>query len=69
MITYGDYIGGVIEQDKKLVDKKLCFIHFDSVVTAGFYQNKTDSIINASGEVQQLNNAILGEIRWIARRP
>lgn len=69
MITYGDYIGGIIEQDKKLMDKKLCFIHFDSVVTAGFYYYKTDSITNLSGETQCLNNAILGEIQWIVRRP
>lgn len=69
IITYGDYIGGVVEQDKKIMDKKLCFIYFDNVVTAGFYYYKTDSITNLGGETQSLNNAILGEIQWIVRRP
>lgn len=69
--SFGDYVGGIIESNKKLIDKKLCFVSSENHVTAGIYNYEMDGISNISGEVYQLNgqDVKIGEVQWIIRRP
>jgi transcriptional regulator with XRE-family HTH domain len=72
-ISFGDYLGGVTETNKKLIDKKLCFLFSDSIVTAGIYIYEIDSLESLCGEtyeVSELKDEVkVGEVQWIIRRP
>lgn len=71
IISFGDYVGGITETNKKIIDKKLCFLITASLVVAGTYHYETNSISNLSGDNQSISNETIkiGEIQWIIRRP
>lgn len=72
ILSFGDYVGGIAETNKKLLDNKLCFLCTESVATAGIYNYKDNVIQNPGGDVEMVKNdgrVIIGELQWMARRP
>lgn len=72
IISFGDYVGGVAENNRNLIDGKLCFLCTESVATAGIYNYKNNAIRNLSGETEEANsgaNIMIGELQWTVRRP
>lgn len=71
IITFGDYIGGVSEENHKSLDNKLCFLYPSDIVTAGIYHHNDNALVNLSGEEYVVSNheIKIGEIQWIIRRP
>lgn len=71
-ISFGDYIGGISEDNLKLLNNKLCFLfQVGDSATAGIFQHDQNVILNLSGETLPVlkDKVKIGEVQWIIRRP
>jgi transcriptional regulator with XRE-family HTH domain len=71
VLSFGDYIGGIIEGNKKILSGRLCFLSMEGLVVAGVYNYEKNCITNLNGDVKDAGNNTeqMGEIQWIIRRP
>lgn len=71
IISFGDYIGGIVTERHKLLDNKLCFLYSTDAVTVGIYHYHDYSLTNLCGEIYHIpqKKIKIGEVQWIIRRP
>ena len=70
IFSYGDYAGGVVKENLKLLDNKLCFVISQTDVDVGIFLFNELCIKNFNNEKKYYNNTniITGEIIWTAKR-
>lgn len=72
IVSFGDYVGGILEPNKKLLDNKICFLFNEKVATVGIYLHDKDILCNQVGDIFEICNSQeikIGEAQWIIRRP
>lgn len=72
IISYGDYVGGVINKNYHELDKKLCFLISENQVDVGFFNYKKQSIHNMSNQIiiyKDISSILIGELMCLIKRP
>lgn len=71
VISYGDYIGGLISTSLELIDNKLCFVITPKETLVGYYHHEKSIVRNLHNKHKDVNigECAVGELMWLARRP
>jgi transcriptional regulator with XRE-family HTH domain len=72
VVSFGDYVGGILEPNKKLLNNKLCFLFTENIATVGIYLHDKNILSNREGDIYEIRDSQdikIGEAQWIIRRP
>lgn len=68
VVSYGDYVGGVVSYELEQLHNELCFCISNQVVSAGIFNCNDKCVTNLYKQIISAENADIGKILWLAKR-